>query len=51
MSSMMLIILAVWFVALFSGAVLELSRKAGIASPVNQMLFDRITAMEAEYAR
>ena len=38
-------------VALFSGAVLDLSRKAGIASPVNQMLFDRIAAMEAQYAR
>jgi 2-dehydropantoate 2-reductase len=36
-------------VALFAGAVLELSRKHGLPSPVNQMLYDRITAMEAGY--
>jgi 2-dehydropantoate 2-reductase len=36
-------------VALFSGAVLELSKKHGIYTPVNQMLHDAILAVEALY--
>jgi 2-dehydropantoate 2-reductase len=34
-------------VELFSGTVLALARKHGIACPVNQMLYDRISRMEA----
>ena len=36
-------------VALFAGTVLAIAQKHGIATPVNQMLLGRITAMEAEY--
>ncbi len=34
---------------LFAGTVLELGRKHGIDTPVNQEIFDRITEMEMEY--
>jgi 2-dehydropantoate 2-reductase len=36
-------------VALFSGAVLELAKKHGLAVPVNQMLYDNIMAIEAQF--
>lgn len=38
-------------VALFAGTVLALAKKHGLSTPVNQMLWDRITAMEAAYGR
>ncbi|MBP1919849.1 ketopantoate reductase family protein [Youngiibacter multivorans] len=34
---------------LFAGTVLELGRKHGIDTPVNQEIFDRITEMEKDY--
>ncbi|WKY48144.1 ketopantoate reductase family protein [Eubacteriaceae bacterium ES3] len=36
-------------VDLFSGTVLKLSRKHGIASPVNKDLFEKIKALESDY--
>ena len=36
-------------VSLFAGTILALAKKHGIATPINQMLFDRITAIEAIY--
>lgn len=36
-------------VELFAGTVIELGRKYGIATPVNQSLYDRIKAMEVEF--
>lgn len=36
-------------VELFAGTVIELGRKYGIATPVNQSLYDQIKAMEAGY--
>ncbi len=38
-------------VALFSGAVLAFAGKHGLDVPVNRMLFERIQAIEANYAR
>lgn len=37
-------------VALFAGTVLNLAQNYGMRAPVNQMLYDRILAMEAAYA-
>jgi 2-dehydropantoate 2-reductase len=36
-------------VDLFAGTVLELGRKHGIPTPVNKLLYDRITKIESEY--
>lgn len=36
-------------VELFSGTVLELGRKYGIATPVNEQLYDRIKTVESRY--
>jgi 2-dehydropantoate 2-reductase len=36
-------------VALFAGTVIDLAQKHGFAVPVNRMLFDRITEIEAGY--
>ncbi len=38
-------------VALFSGTVLDFAEKHGLEMPVNRMLFERIRAIEAAYAR
>ena len=37
-------------VDLFSGTVLELGRKYGIATPVNKELYERIKTIESEYS-
>jgi 2-dehydropantoate 2-reductase len=36
-------------VALFAGTVLQLAKKHGFTAPVNQMLYDNILAIEAQY--
>ena len=38
-------------VGLFAGTVLKLAAQHGIAAPVNRMLFDRISQIEAGYAK
>jgi 2-dehydropantoate 2-reductase len=38
-------------VELFSGTVLRLGAKHGLSCPVNQMLYDRIRAIESEYIK
>lgn len=38
-------------VSLFAGTVLRLAAKHGLNAPVNRMLFERVTAMEAGYPR